>query len=287
MPGQCNQMSARLTMQSTFIFRDLRCYVDPADARSYYFLPSAADVRRDGNGQPMITVLDTGSSGYAMFTATWGAAPGSVDALRRDIADGHRDPDASHIRVAFAPVSAPQCHALLGDGSGTFQTIGTSATSGLPPYDALFNLAIPPDRLAHVTRGLNGERGFLAIEYLADLLVPSTASAAFRSQSSSLLAWLRARRGSDTPMRALLEEAVELGLATVTVEAPDHADGQMAMELFDRVLTQAAQAAPRWITEGDSGHLEIEAVVDRNVREPVRAFADIGGIIASAPARPS
>jgi hypothetical protein len=234
----------------------------------------------------MITVLDVGSSGYAMFTATWGASGASVDALRREIASGHRDPDASRIRLSFAPVSAPQCHALIGDGSGTFQTIATSATSGMPPYDALFNLEIPQERLAHVKSAVTGERGLLAIEYVAHLLVPATASAAFRSQSDDLLPWLRARRSSDTPMRALLEEAVELGLATVTVDAPDHAGGQITTELFDRVLTQAAQVAPRWITEGDYGHLEVDATVERDVREAVRAFADIGGILASGSARP-
>jgi hypothetical protein len=235
----------------------------------------------------MITVLDVGSSGYAMFTATWGASAASVEALRREIASGHRDPDASRIRLSFAPVSVPQCHALLGDGSGTFQTIATSATSGLPPYDALFNLTIPRERLSHVQSAVNGERGFLAIEYVADLRVPATANAAFRSQSDDLLPWLRDRGRSDKSMRALLEEAVALGLATVTVDAPDHAGGQIAIELFDRVLNHAAQVAPQWITQGDRGHLEVEATVERDAREPVRALADIGGIVASGSARPS
>ena len=282
-----NDMSAPATMTLSFDFRDLHCYANPANPRSYYFLPSAAGVRRDATGHPMISLLDVGATGsYLMFTATWQASAASLDALRREIAAGHQDPDADSIQLAFAPLSGVECHALLGDGSGQFKTVGTSATSGMPPYDAVFNLSVPPDRAADAARAVRGEAGFLAVEYVADLRVPSVASAAFRSDSGELLPWLREARGSGVPMRTLLEEAVELGLATVTIDAPDHPGGQLAIELFDRVLTQAALVAPRWITEGDYGTLAADATVERDSGEPIRAFADVGGLVVDSSTRP-
>lgn len=273
-------------MDASFTFLDLRCFADPSEPRSYYYLPSTADLRRDANQRPIITMLDVGSSGYVMFTATWTATPASVDALRREIAAGH-GADTSHIRLSFAPISSPQCHALLGDGTGAFQAIATSDTSRVPPYDALFNLPIQPERMPQMRSAVRGEPGFLAIEYVAELRVPATGSATLRADAGELIPWLRHERTSGTSMRALLEEAVELNLARVTVDVPAHLGGNVAVELFDQVLTQAAQVAPRWIAEGGAGRIEVEAIVERGAPESVRVCADIGRIVASAPVRTS
>lgn len=275
-------------MESSFNFRDLRCFVDPSDARTYYFLPAAPDLQRDSNRRPMITMIDAGSTGYVMFTARWAAPSDSVEALRREIAASYHDPDTSGIRLSFAPVSSLQCHVLLGDGCGAFQTIATSTTSRVPPYDALFNLTIDNERLAHIRNAVGGKRGFLAIEYAADLLVPSIGRAMFSADARGLMTWLRTHRDSGRSMRALLEEAVELGLASVTVDTPEHrGGGDAAVELFERVLDQVAQVVPRLMAEGGDGIIEVEATVERGAPQPIRAFADVGDLVASASIQPS
>src|SRR5262245_15232901 len=164
MPPLCHD-DVRVTMQPAFDFVDLRCFADPSDARTYYFLPIVPDLRRDPQQRPLITMIDVGSSGSLMFTATWDPNAESVEALRRDIARGHHEPDTSRIRLAFAPLTSLECHALLGDGRGSFQTVATSATSGMPPYDALFSLNVTGERLGQVRSAMRGEPGFLGIEY--------------------------------------------------------------------------------------------------------------------------
>jgi hypothetical protein len=274
-------------MEASFTFLDLRCFADPTDARHYYFLPTTPDLQRDADLRPMITMIDVGSSGYVMFTATWAARPESVTALTREIAAGHQDPDATRIRVSFAPITSPQCHVLLGDGRGVLQTIATSATSRMPPFDALFNLPVQNERLDQVRAAVRGEPGFLAIEYVADLRVPSTGTATFRADAGELISWLRSERHSGKSLRALLEEAVEASLATVAVNVSERTGGDVAVELFDRVLNQVAEVAPRWIAEGGSGAIEVAASIERGSREPIRALADIGRIVASGSLRPS
>jgi len=234
----------------------------------------------------MLTMVDVGASSVVMFTATWSASEPSVDALGREIASGYGEADAGRIKLSFAPMTPPKCHALLGDGTGSFETIATSLTSGVPPYDALFNLSLQGVRPTQVRSAMRGERGHLAIEYVADLLIPSIATATLRSHAAALLPWLRARRSRGESIRGLLDEAIESGLATVTVDAADHPDGEVATELYERVLTEVTQLASRWIAEGGSGDIEVGAALERDVREPVRAFADIGGIVASGSTRP-
>jgi hypothetical protein len=270
-------------MRSSFRFRDLFCFVDPDDARRYYILPSTPDVRRGADERPMITMVDVAGSGYVMFTATWAARPATVDALRREIAAGQPGADANGITLAFAPLASLQCHTVAGDRTGSFQTIATSATSGVPPYDALFNLAVQGERLTQVRRALSGERGLLGIEYVADVLVRSTSTATFRAPASELLPWLRSGRAAS--LRALLELAIASGLATVTVDPADHA-GAAAAALVERVLDDAAQRAPRWLADAASGDIEVSVTLERDGPEPVRAFADIGGLIADRAVRP-
>jgi hypothetical protein len=273
-------------MPPSFSFLDLRCFADPSDARSYYFLPVTPGLRRDARQQPMITLLDLAASGNLMFTATWSAESGSVEALRREIAKGHHESDVSRIRLSFAALSSLECHALLGDGTGSFQTVATSQTSGVPPYDALFNLSLTTDHLTRVRNAMRGDQGFLAIEYVADLLVPFTAAATFRSEIAHLAPWLRTRTGGGS-IRTLLEEAVEAGVATVTIDAPDSPGEDIAIELFNRVISQAAQVAPRLAAEDGAGDIDVHVTLERSARERVRAFADIGGIVAGGSVRPS
>ena len=287
MHGLSEETSAPTIMEPDFTFRDLRCFADLSDAQSYYFLPSTPDLQRDSTHRPMLTMLDVGSSGYLMFTATWAAPPASVEALRHEIASGHHVPDTSHIRLSFAPVVSPQCHALLGDGTGSFQTLATSDTSRVPPYDAVFNLPLQEERLAHVRSAMRGEQGFLAIEYVAELRVRAVGTATFRADAGELLAWLRHERRGSKSLRELLEVAVELNLATVAIHAPGRLGTDIVSKLFDRVLSEVAQQAPRWIAEGGTGLIGVEASIEEGVPEPVRAFADIGRIVSSGSVRRS
>ena len=287
MRGVSSRMSAPVMTDSTFRFRDLHCFADAADPRSYYFLPLAADLQRDSAQRPLINLLDTGASGYVMFTATWAPRAETIDALRQEIASGHHAGSSAHIRVSFAPIASPRCDALLGDGAGTFQVIASNDTSRVPPFDALFNLAVAPDRMPQVRSAMRGEPGFLAVEYVAEVRVPVTGSATFTADAGELVPWLRHERGRGASVRALLEQAVELGLARVRANVPERLGGNTAVELFDRVLSEAAQAAPRWMASGGAGSIEVEAVVERGTPETVRAFADIGRIVASGSVRAS
>lgn len=230
-------------------------------------------------------MVDLGTSGYLLFSAMWTVPDADLDALRREIAIRIDEPDVDRVRLSFASITAPRCHALIGDGSGAFQTVATSTTSGVPPYDAAFNLFLQNERLVHARAGLRGEAGFLALEYLADLQVLISAMATFRSIAIELLPWIRSQSADRRDLRQLLDEAVERGLAAVAIDAPDDQVGQIAINLYDRVLGQVARALPRWLEQDTAGDINVAVALDQHVNEPIRAFADIGAIVAMESAR--
>jgi hypothetical protein len=272
-------------MRSSFDLRGLHCFASPTEAHSYYFWPKHPNLQRDANHRPMFTMVDLGVSGYLLFTATWAASESDLDTLRSELAIRNHEPDVDSIRLAFAPVTSPQCNALMGDGSGAFQTVATNKTSGVPPYDAVFNLFLQDERLMQAKAGLRGERGFLGIEYLADLLVPISAKAIFRSVASDLVPWLRSQSTGSDDIAHLLEQAVERGLAAVTIEVPDQQASGLAIELYNRVLAQAARVLPRWLEQDGQGDIHVAVTLERNGIEPIRAFADIAGIVSTESVR--
>jgi hypothetical protein len=268
-------------MQSSFDFRGIRCFPSPSDVRFCYFLPKKPGLQSDANGRPILTMVELGPSAYLLFAAKWAASQGDLDALRNELAIQNREPEVDRIKLSFAPITAASCNALIGDGSGAFETVASSSTSGFPPYDAAFNLFLENDRIANAKAGLRGKHGFLGIEYLAELLVPVNATAIFHARANDLVPWVQSQGAGSQDLPQLLGEAVECRLAEVLIDMPDPADSQLAIELYDRVLAQAAQVLKRWIEQGESGDIHVSVTLKRDGREPVRAFADIGAIVST------
>lgn len=264
----------------TFDFRGLRFFPSAEDATARYFLPGQPSLQSDADGHPMLTMVDLGASAYLLFTGRWSAAEEDLSALRSEIAIRDRKP-VDQIKLSYAPITTPRCNALIGDGGGSFEPIATSKTSGVPPYDAVFNLFLENDRLDHAKAGLRGEQGFLGIEYLAELPVPMKATATLRARAHRLLPWLRTRYGSANDFSQLLNEAVEAEVAEVAIDMLDLPDSEFTVELYNKVIAQAAQMLQRWIDQDAPGDIAVAVTIEKNVNEPVRAFADIGAIVST------
>lgn len=220
---------------------------------------------------------------YLLFTATWAAPDADLEALRQELAVRLDEPSPARIRLAFAQVTEPRCAVLAGDGGGSFDTVATSTTSGVPPFDAVFNLALSGDRLA-VVGARAGRPDLLALEYAAGLSATVGGTATFTAETDRLAAWLAARPEVPNPV-TVLDEAVRAGLAVVTVDAAEPHLGALTTTLYDRVLAEAARALPNWLGHQVPGDLRASVSLEQLVEEPVRAFADIGSIVAGASTR--
>jgi hypothetical protein len=221
-----------VTVSPSFDFRDLRCFVSPLDETSYYFLPLAADLARDSEGRPQLSFTETAHAAYLLLTARWGASARDLEDLRGELARRPRRPDAGPLTLAFAPARSPSCRLLIGDGGGEFETLATSPTSGIPPYDAVFSLVLRDERRARASAAVRGERGFLGIEYVAEVQSSVNESATFHSRAEDL-----------------------------------------------------RQEVPGWIVQHGTSDIHVSTSLEHTISEPVRAFADVGAIVATASVR--
>src|SRR4051812_26777338 len=103
-------------MGEIFEYQDLLWFENRSASHSYYFLPRYADVQRDDQGGPMVSLLTSGTTGFLVLTAVWRGPEDVLDGLRADIAARCGIDDPATIRLAFAPVRSVACELVLGDG---------------------------------------------------------------------------------------------------------------------------------------------------------------------------
>jgi len=267
---------------TSFDFRGLRCFAPAGEQATWSFLPAAPDLQRDANRHPMVTMVDVGPTAYLLFTASWAAPPGDVEAVRQEIAARTHEGRPDRVHLSYAPLSTPRCSALIGDGHGAFSPVATSTTSGMPPYDSVFNLCLEGERLAHAKAGLRGDLGHLAIEYVAQMHAPVAARATLRANAARLAAWLREHAAADG-IEGALEAAIASGVASIVVDVPDPFAGALAPELYRRALARASELVAPLLREPAAGDLHVTVTLEQDVEVPMRAFVDVGALVSPEP----
>lgn len=164
-----------MSIPRTIEFGNIRAYCDADDSRHWFFIPMRPDLQRGEDDRPMISLFELGSSAQLTFSTLWQASPDELSALTALI--GRLEAVGPELRLGFAPIGSPCCRVLVADEAGGVRPIGISETSGYPPYQALFNLALTGSDLAHARAALRGERGHLWIEYSADISLPGHGAA--------------------------------------------------------------------------------------------------------------
>jgi hypothetical protein len=261
-------------MASSFDFRGLHCYAPAADGAPWTYLPVEPGVQRGADGQPLFTFADLAASAYLLFTARWSARGDDVSALRAELSG--RDAAAQLTLASLVDIA---CHALVSDGRGGFAPHASSATSGMPPYDAVFNLYLRGDELEHARAALRGQRGHLAIEYRATRRAAVRARATFTASGTTLGDFWRAHQNEGSAAE-VLERAVVQGIAHIDIDAPDPYAGALAPDLYRRLLDEAAATVPPMLLRGAGADVRARVALEQDAGAPARAFADLGAIVA-------
>lgn len=238
----------------------------------YPYLPLTADVQRDPAGAPVVALTRVGDRGFLSFCGLWQTGADDLEALATEI--GARAAARSPVRLAFVPVEAASCAAMLGDGTGAFTPLATTDTSGYPPYPALFNLDLDGEPLAAAQRALAGEAGWFGFEYRAALPRPVRVRARLEAEGARLGDWLAAQIGGDGITGDTLAAAAADDAARLTIDPPGIADTAARAALADMLAARPAPAKDEM--------LALDLAVETRAHDPVRVFADLGALMAPA-----
>lgn len=262
-----------------FVWNGYHCFSSGDSPEEFYFLPLAADVQRDSDGQLAISIHEVAATTYAMFAACWGPSAADLKVLRDKIAASLHNTEASQLRLGFAPVLRPSCNMLVSDGAGHYEIAATSDTSGFPPYTVVFNLAWQEGLALQLKEGLSGKSGHLGIEYRASLARPASASARLETTAEAIHAYRSNFIEPKVSMVNYVEHAIRTGEAVFTLESYTELDDAQKQALLQRCAEKCGALLALLPSRGTSGTLVVKTEINEMVEEPVRAFCDIGTLI--------
>lgn len=141
-------------------------WIVPSDdeAGLFFYTPKSPGIARDVNGRPQLNLISAGEGGFLQITADWGLNEVQREEIRDTLAR-QTGPDGAQIRLEQSRDTVTETALCLGDGAAGWDTLKTSASSGVPPFQSAFSVMLDAGQMPRAERALAGERGFLMIRY--------------------------------------------------------------------------------------------------------------------------
>lgn len=152
---------------------------------TYRYKPLAATVARDDSGRAQFTLIKAGPIAMLSCTTQWGMPGPALETVREKLATQLRLSAPSQITLVPAGVAVGPVELLIGDGSGTFSTLLTNQSSGMPPYHTAFNATLTEAQCTAVEKAVVGKHGFLAVRYSVTESTAAASTTQTLRQSSS------------------------------------------------------------------------------------------------------
>jgi hypothetical protein len=178
----------------------VRCWRDKNDPSRFYYLAGDPVPELDPSGRPTLLLLASSQGGILQLGTHWTVDDSVLEQMRRALAERFKEAKPELIQFAPVPVAVEGVSLLLGDGTGTFSTLQTSASSGFPPYVAIFSVQVSASQKGQVTAALGGRAGFVRVSYRCKMLAEfAEAPAGFRTdifeRNTDVSTWFAGRDG--------------------------------------------------------------------------------------------
>jgi hypothetical protein len=199
----------------------------------------------------MLSLFITGETGFLQLDVRWQAAVETMEALRREIARQHPAIDPARLRFRIAPVTVESVDLLLTPEGGDKMDVvlATSNSSGAPPYNALFSVALTAPQQDLVIAALHERRGVLGVRYRVTRSVAVEATVAIRGDVQSAFETLGENATVDE-CRGWLVEAMAIGeLRRTRSGSPLAAD-----DLWQRAENATLDQAAEWLQRAVQAH---------------------------------
>jgi len=162
-----------------------------------FYLPGAPVPELDAQNRPTLSLLRIPQYSIQQLGAQFTVTASDQSALLVKIAALY--PALASARLESAPVTVQKVAVLLVDQLGKSTELKSSASSGYPPYTAVFSIMLVPDQAAQAIAAVNGRSGLLFVDYT--ITVPDEVAATLPGTPKSLTrrcdvaSWFRGAEG--------------------------------------------------------------------------------------------
>lgn len=244
----------------------VRFYADEHEPALWRYWPESLSAETSPDGGPTLSLLVMGEGATLQLGARWAPDEETLDRLRAHLAS---EAGVASVRLAPAPAHLGDALLEVGDGSGEFREIARASTSGFPPYQVVFSVALSADDKTRAANAIAGRGGWLRVRCSASLSRPCGAQ-------GRATGWLPAAGKSDG--RAAVTGAMEAGDLLVEVTG---ADRRLRDQVRKLLLAQAVSAAR---SATGRTQVDIRAAMGAVARDSVELVGDVGDWIPAASA---
>jgi hypothetical protein len=153
----------------------LHVFSSDEDPTAIYYVPGDPSPELGPNGEPTLMLFGSGGGAILQLGARWAASDAQLALLSADVQQKH--PELQGARLVPAPVSVGQVVLSLGDGAGHWTPLGSSASSGYPPYNTIFHVSLDSSQRTMAIAAINGRTDCLRVEF--QLSMPAEVAATF------------------------------------------------------------------------------------------------------------
>ncbi|MEA5451783.1 hypothetical protein VB780_24615 [Leptolyngbya sp. CCNP1308] len=193
-----------------FVYQDIHCFRYAAAPTRFYYVPGAPVPQRDAQSRTAISLMKVGEKGFLQLTSQWCLSPLQLDELRAALAEQCSDVDPATLQVAFAPVTVEEVSLVLTPKAEKPQVLGTSGSSGYPPYAAVFSVNLTEAQQDSVAEALSGERDRLMVRYWVALQKQVTSEGSFSLDSPRFFQTTKAAHRLTQPVSLKLERTADV-----------------------------------------------------------------------------
>jgi hypothetical protein len=179
------------TLPEQFDYAGIHCYRSPSDPNTLLYIPGAPTPQHTSEDAPMISLLRFAPFAFLQVSVQWEVLDEELDALRAALGQQYPQLDLAAVRLAHAPVAVERVALELTTEDGSAAELASTASSGMPPFTALFNVQLTEPQQAAVASALNGRAGVLLVRYHATL------AGAPIERAGDVASWFGAHSGLD------------------------------------------------------------------------------------------
>jgi hypothetical protein len=141
-------------------------YVYPAgEPFTYYVLPMAASAELDPGGNPALLLVPTGTGGLLQLGARLAMEDAALERVRQRLAEQQASEDRALVRLSPAPLQVDAARLMIATSDANWTELARSATSGYPPYNAVFAVQLTSHQCAAAIAAVQGREDFLQVVY--------------------------------------------------------------------------------------------------------------------------
>lgn len=161
----------KYNMINKTVFEDIVFYPDVENEGVYFFYSLSPEAQKDGNGNPMVSLMGAGEYWFLLVSSVWQVDSLSLERLARKLKQEKRIKEETSLKPAPVNIEKAELILITNDKE---HVLSTSHTSGYYPFSAVFNATVTNEQQLLIAPAFTGSTGNVIVKYTASLNVPNT-----------------------------------------------------------------------------------------------------------------